>query len=101
MLSSLKRFSSDEVALERLRIINFYFKHGELATYEAFKVNRKLVYVWKKRLKANQGKLSSLIPFSTAPKRVRKMETHPLVVEHISYLREQHFRLGRKRLNHY
>lgn len=80
MLSSLKRFSDDEVAPERLRILNFYSKHGELATREAFKVDRKLIYTWRKRLKANQGKISFLIPFSTAPKRTRQMEVHPLVV---------------------
>jgi transposase InsO family protein len=86
------------VAEERLRIIKFYSKHGELATKEAFKVDRKLVYIWKKRLKTNQGKLSSLVPSSTAPKSVRQMETHPLVVEYIRYLREQHFRLGKEKI---
>ena len=60
MLASLKHFSGSEIAQERLRIISFYSKHGELATKEAFKVDRKLVYVWKKRLKASKGKLSSL-----------------------------------------
>jgi transposase InsO family protein len=98
MLSSLKRFSGNEVAQERLRIINFYSKRGELATKEAFKVDRKLVYVWKKRLKASRGKLSSLIPFPTAPKTVRQMRVHPLVVEHIRKLREEHFRLGKEKI---
>jgi len=98
MLASLKHFSGSEIAQERLRIISFYSKHGELATKEAFKVDRKLVYVWKKRLKASKGKLSSLTPFSTAPKSVRLPETHPLVVEQIKKLREDHPRLGKEKI---
>lgn len=57
MVKSLKKFSQDEVARERLKIIKFYNTHGEATTKEAFGVGRKTVYVWKKRLKGSKGKL--------------------------------------------
>lgn len=62
MLHSLRRFSRDEVAQERHRILGFYDTYGERATKEAFGVDRKLIHVWKKRLKAHDGHLEALIP---------------------------------------
>jgi hypothetical protein len=43
MAASLRRFSENEVAQQRLKIIKFYEKHREEATKEAFAVGRKLV----------------------------------------------------------
>jgi len=98
MLSSLRRFDESEIAKQRLKIIKFYEKYGEKATKEAFGVDRKLIYIWRKRLKKGEGKVSSLIPLSTAPKQVRQMEVHPRVINQIGFLREQHFRLGKEKI---
>jgi hypothetical protein len=49
MLSSLRRFSKDEVAQERFKIMKFYEKYGEKACLEAFGVDRKLMYTWRKK----------------------------------------------------
>jgi len=43
MLSSLRKFSINEIAQERLRIIKFYEQHREKATKEAFGADRKVV----------------------------------------------------------
>jgi len=51
MLPGLKRFSRNEVACERLRILEFYQEYGEKATLKAFGVNRKTIWVWRKRFK--------------------------------------------------
>jgi transposase InsO family protein len=98
MVSSLRRFSQDEVATERLKIINFYDKHGECETKEAFSVGRKTIHVWKKRLSLSQGKLVSLIPTSTKPIKARGMQTDPRVVSFIKSLREAHPRLGKEKI---
>ena len=55
MLSSLKRFTKDEVAQERLKILEFYQEYGEKATMKAFGVNRKTIWVWRKRLKLGRN----------------------------------------------
>jgi len=98
MLSSLRKFSQSEVAQERLRIINFYERFGEKATKAAFMVDRKLIWVWRKRLNDSQGRLESLVPASTRPKRVRVMLTDPKVVEFIRNLREKYPNLGKEKI---
>lgn len=98
MVSSLRRFSQDEVAEERLKIINFYVKYGEKETKEAFGIGRKTIFVWKKKLSLSQGKLTSLIPTSTKPIKARGMETDPGVVIFIKTLREAHPRLGKEKI---
>ena len=98
MLNSLKRFSKDGVAKERLRIINFYEQYGERTTKNAFGVGRNTIFVWRKRLRQNHNTLSSLIPDSTVPKSKRKMLTHPQVTAYIRNIREKHPRLGKEKI---
>lgn len=98
MLSSLRKFDKSEIAKERLKMIEFYQKHGEKTTKEAFGVDRKLIYVWGKKLKGSRGKLSSLVPLSTRPRRTREMVTDPRVVDFIKETREKHPRLGKEKI---
>jgi len=98
MLSSLKRFSLSEVTGERLKILEFYQEYGEKATLKAFGVNRKTVWVWRKRLKQGRNQLSSLIPSSTKPKTTRRMEVDLRIVEYIKSLRETYYRLGKRKI---
>jgi hypothetical protein len=98
MLHSLKRFSRDEVAQERCRILRFYDTYGEKATKEAFGVDRKLIHVWKKRLKVSDGHLEALIPRSTRPVRVRRMNTVPVIIEFIRLMRQEHPGMGKEKL---
>lgn len=98
MLSSLRRFDQDEIAQQRLKIINFYQKYGEGATKEAFGVDRKLIYVWRRRMKNCHHQLTGLIPFTTRPKAVREMVTDPKIVEFIRKIRETYPRLGKEKI---
>lgn len=98
MLHSLRRFSRDEVAQERHRILRFYDTYGERATKEAFGVDRKLIHVWKKRLKAHDGHLEALIPHSTKPTRVRRMHIDPRIIGWIRQIRQEHPRMGNEKL---
>jgi len=98
MIESLRRFSGSEVATQKLKIINFYGFHGETATKEAFGVDRKVISRWKSRLNSSQGKLASLIPFSTKPINVRVPTTNPKIVDFIKGQREVHFRIGKEKL---
>jgi transposase InsO family protein len=98
MLHSLKRFNKDEVAQERAKILRFYQRYGEQATKEAFGVDRKLIHVWKKRLKDNGKQLMALIPDSTRPVRIRRMNTDERIVEFIKGMRQEHPRIGKEKL---
>lgn len=98
MLESLRRFSSDEVATQRVKIIGFYDTHGESATKEAFGADRKVISRWKKRLAISGGKLASLIPYSTKPINVRVPQTSSEIIDFIRGQREAHFRIGKEKL---
>lgn len=96
VLYSLRKFSDDERAKERLKIIQFYDKHGEKLTKEAFKAGRKTIFVWKKKLRASRGSISSLVPLSTRPLSMRKMHTNPKIIAFIRKLRSDYGRLGKE-----
>jgi transposase-like protein len=98
MLKSLKRFSKDEVAQERLKIIEFYEEYGEKATIKAFGIKRNTVFVWKKRLRDGKSSLASLIPTSTTPRTLRKMTTDLKIVSEIKKLRKKRPRLGKDKI---
>jgi len=98
MLLSLKRFSENEVAKERLKILGFYQQYGEKVTLKAFGVNRKTIWVWRKRFNLGRNQLASLIPSSTKPKTTRRMEVDLRIIEYIKSLRETHYRLGKRKI---
>ena len=66
------RYMITEQAKERCRILCFWEKHGDLATYEAFKVSRPTLFRWQKALKQGNGKLEGLNPNSRCPKNKRR-----------------------------
>ncbi len=98
MLSSLRKFHGDEVAQERLKIIQFYDEHGEAQTLKYFGVNRKTLHVWKKKLAASGGQLAALRAHSTRPRRVRRMTTEPAILSFLRQLREEHPHLGKEKI---
>lgn len=98
MVASLRRFSKNEAAQQRLKIIRFYEKHGEEATIKAFGVNRKLISKWRKRLKENGGRLEALIPYSTRPSTARKSNIPQKIIDFIRDLRQTYPRLGKEKI---
>ena len=98
MLKSMRRFSKDEVAKERLKTIEFYKEYGEKATIKAFGIRRNTIFVWRKRLRENKNSLASLIPTSTTPKTQRRMTTNSRIVSEIRKIREKYPRLGKDKI---
>lgn len=95
---SLLRYDTTKVAQYRLEAVKFFEEFGLKATKKAFKVSKTTLYRWKKTLKDNGGRLPSLIPQSTKPKRVRRMTTDPKILGFIKSLREKHPRLGKEKI---
>ena len=98
MISSLRKFSSSEVAQQRLKIMKLYAEYGEKATIEAFGADRKVVSRWRQRLEKGRGRLQSLVPYSTRPKTLRRVDYSPRVVDFIKEQREEHPRLGKEKI---
>lgn len=95
---SLSAFADSDTAKYRLQVIDFYQQFGIKATLKAFPVKRSTLFLWQKTFRENGNRLSSLVPLSSRPKRVRRMNTHPLVLAEICRLRKKHYRLGKKKL---
>ena len=63
-----------EKAKYKAKVLIFWEKHGLVATMDAFPVSRPTMFLWKKKLKDNQGKLVSLNDKKRVPKTTRKRE---------------------------
>jgi len=98
MLSSLRKFSRDEVAQQRHRIMAFYDKYGEQATQEAFGADRKVISRWRKKLRQHGGALEGLVPESTRPNRSRTMTVATEIVQFIRQIRQEHPHLGKEKI---
>ena len=98
MLPSLRKYNQSEVAKERQRILNYYDHYGGKATFDAFGVDRKLIYVWRQRLRLNQKKPSALVPNSTTTKTKKQMNTDFRIISFIKSIREEHYRLGKEKI---
>lgn len=98
MLPSLRKFTGSEAAQERLKIIQVYDELGEAGSIKYYRVNRKTIHVWKKKLAHSGNRLESLIPRSTRPEHTRRMQTDPRIVAFLRQLREAHPHLGKEKL---
>lgn len=95
---SLSKYSQEEVAQFRLKVIQFFDTYGASATKEAFGVARSTVFLWKKKIADSKGQLMSLCPGSTAPINRRTMEVDLKVLAFITNLRQNSYRLGKDKI---
>lgn len=86
-------------AQERLRILQFWERHGLSATQEAFGVSRRTLYRWKAALKAAGDNPAALIPKPPIAKRKRGKNRDPRLVKRIRELRTLYPNLGKERLH--
>jgi transposase InsO family protein len=82
----------------RVKILGFWETHGEQAAKDAFGVSRRTLFRWNKVLHDSAGKLPSLDPKSTAPKKRRGRVYDPAYLERVIELRKNHHRLGKKKI---
>jgi transposase InsO family protein len=82
----------------RLKVIQFYDDYGAKATNAAFGVGRSTVYDWKKRLKANHGRLSGLAPTTKRPHNNRQSQDYGWYKQQILAIRTSHPGLGKDKL---
>lgn len=87
-------------AEERMRMLIFWEKHGDVPTQEAFKVSRRTLYRWQEALRRESGKIQALDKRSTRPQKRRTRRITPELEAHIITLRREHHRLGKKAIAH-
>lgn len=84
-------------AEERVRILTFWKKHGDIAAKEAFKVSRATLFRWQKTLEKGGGRLEYLVPKSTAPKNKRR-RVIPESVETLILKEREREKIGKEKL---
>lgn len=97
-LHSSCTFDASDIAQFRLKVIVFGNTHGWKATRDAFGVSRSTYFSWKKGFSDTHGRLSSLVPISTRPHRVRHMRVDPRIITFIKEVRKQYGRVGKEKL---
>ena len=93
-LNNSLAFESSDVAQFRLHLIEYSDKYGIKAALDAFNIKRSTFFYWKKRYKDSGKSLVSLVPLSTRPQSVRKMETDWRLVDFIKTIRKKHGNVG-------
>jgi len=84
-------------AEERMKILAFWKKHGDVATKEAYGASRATLFRWQKALDGSGGKLESLVPKSTAPHQKRK-RIIPLPVKNLILKERAMEKIGKEKL---
>lgn len=92
-------FDSNDKAKLRLRVIEVFEKSGPEAARAAFPgISRRTMYRWRKKFFSSQRKLSSLIPASTKPRRVREMVVPYQILGFIKKLRQDYPRISKYKI---
>ncbi len=82
----------------RLKVLDFFSRHGLSLTREAFGVNKSTIYRWRRRLQETGGDISALAPLSRAPKRRRKRYIHPEILKFIERTGKENPRMGKEKI---
>lgn len=85
-------------AKKKFEILVFWEKHGLPATMDAFKLKRRTLFRWKKKLKTGHGKPEALEECSRMPQN-KRLRVWPFeVLDEIKRLRMKHPNLGKEKL---
>mgnify|MGYP001561559647 FL=1 len=82
----------------RVKILDFWKKHGAQAVEDAFSISRRTLFRWQAALEERHGHLDALDPKSTAPKERRRRNVLPEVEDFIVRERTIHPHLGKAKL---
>jgi transposase InsO family protein len=93
----IKTISCNQIIYEKLKIIEFFDKHGARITKEAFDISRSTIYRWKKRYKL-RWLPESLIPKSRRPKHTRRSYIDSKILRFIENIRENNHRFGKNKI---
>ncbi len=96
LISSLKYESSDPAQFH-FHVLEHGAKYGVESAVSAFGISRRSFYYWKKKL-GESGRLVSLVPRSTRPRRTRRMLVDDRLVLFIKELRCEYGRVGKYKL---
>ncbi len=92
-------FDASQKAKFRLHCIEVSAGLGWKNFHQAFpNVSRTTLFRWRKKLEQSRRRLSSLVPQSTRPHRLRQMQVPPEILLFIRSARQQYPRMGKMKL---
>lgn len=86
---------ASDVAEFRLHTIRHYYRFGLRSTLDAFRIKKSTFYDWKRVYEKTRKNAGSLVPCSTAPHHVRRMQTDWRIVEFIKQMRKDYGNVGK------
>ncbi len=86
---------SSDVAEFRLHTIRHYYRFGLKSALDAFRIKRSTFYDWKRAYERSRKNTGSLVPCSTMPHHVRRMQTDWRLVEFIKQMRKEYGNVGK------
>lgn len=87
-------FDASDAAKFRLQVLEYYFKWGLQPTIDAYRISKSALYEWRERYLASKHRLVSLVPYSTKPRTVRRMETDWRLLAFIKAMRLEYGNVG-------
>lgn len=92
-------FDASDKARFKLRCIEMYEAYGVKAVLQAFpNISTRSIYRWKRQYYQSGKCLSSLIPKSTKPKKVRQMQTPVEILSFIKLVRSKYPKLSKYKI---
>lgn len=91
-------FDLSDAAKYRHHVLVCFYKHGWKAVVDSFKLPKSTLYDWKKTYEQSGKQLSSLIPKSTKPHKLREMLIDWQLEVFIRSLREQYGNLSKYKI---
>lgn len=93
-LNSSLKYESSNPAKFKLHVLEYADQFGVKATLMAFKLKKSTFYLWRKKYLESGKKLIALVPKSTRPLTVRKMELDWHLVDFIKATRKKYGNVG-------
>lgn len=82
----------------RVKVLDFFAKHGLEATKDAFNVSRSTIYLWKSYLRLSEGRIDALNNASRAPKNKRKSKVNTNIIDYIRQIRLKWPNTGKEKI---
>ena len=95
-ISNISAHPKRKAIEERTKILEFFDRFGAEATREAFGKSRSTIYLWKKKLKLEGGRLSALAPGDTKPRVFRVSGLDPRITDFVLRYRQLHPGVGKE-----
>jgi len=86
-LTSAAVYDAHDPVAFRLKVLEHARDFGWKSAVDAFGVGKSTLYDWKTVYEGGKRKISTLIPHSTRPKKLREMHTHPSIVAFVKTVR--------------